>query len=72
MVEKNEKILRVNVLGTLRSMEVGSSVIFKTAGAGAETTLGYLQIVKSKHKLPVIIKSIDNGLRAVVTKTKEA
>ena len=72
MAEKNDKIFRVDVLSTLRALEDGSTVIFKTAGAGAETTLNYLQVVKSRYQLPVIIKSIDNGLRAAVTKTKEA
>lgn len=70
MAEKNDKIFRVDVLSTLREMEDGASIIFKTAGAGAETTLNYLQVVKSRYKIPVIIKSIDNGLRAVVTKTQ--
>ena len=67
----NDKILKVDVLNTLRNLEPGATLVFRIAGAGAETSLNYLQVVKSRYQLPIEIKSVDNGLRAVVTKLVE-
>ena len=64
----NPKIKKTDVVATLKNLSAGQSVTFWIAGAYAETSYNYLLVVKSRHKLPIKIATINNGLQAVVTK----
>lgn len=66
------KIMRLDVIGTLRALPVGDTVIFRVAGDGAEVALETLRVAKSKYHLPVTIKKLNNGTHASVTKIATA
>lgn len=61
------KVYKVKVLETLNSLEPGESVTFVTAGEDREVTMEGLRNAIYKSGRSLSVKSVDNGLRAIVT-----
>ena len=61
------KVYKVKVLETLNGLQPGESVTFITAGEGREVTIESLRNAIYKSGRSLSVKSVDNGLRAIVT-----
>ena len=70
MLMATQKKYRLDLLETLRSLEVGQSVTFRIAGVGMETTYNALHSTKYAHQLPITIAKSDDGLTATVTRNE--